>query len=71
MAEFTRGGALLPQEIIWEDGRKYGIDRVVDVRQAFSTKAGSAGTRYTCMVGGQEVHLFYEENNLWFLERRH
>lgn len=25
--------------------------------------------RYTCIIGGQEKHLFYEDNNMWFMER--
>jgi hypothetical protein len=25
---------------------------------------------YTCMIAGQECHLFYEENQKWFLERK-
>ena len=37
-------------------------------RQAL--KAGGVGIRYTCIVDGQESHLYYEDNNLWFMEER-
>ena len=40
-----------------------------DKRRAASTKAGGVGERYTCIVNGKEVHLFYEDNNMWFMER--
>lgn len=69
LAEFTREGILLPREITWEDGRKYVIRNIKDKRRAASTKAGGVGERYTCMIDGKEVFLFYEDNNMWFMER--
>ena len=70
MAEFSAEGRLLPKSFIWEDGREYQIDRVKDKRRAASTKAGGVGERYTCMVEGREVFLYYEDNNMWFMEKR-
>ena len=48
----------------------YKIQKVTDVRRAASLKAGGAGIRYTCIVDGKESHLFYEDNNMWFMEER-
>ena len=70
MAEFSAEGRLLPKSFVWEDGREYQIDRVKDKRRAASTKAGDVGERYTCMVEGREVFLYYEDNNMWFMEKR-
>jgi len=61
-------GCLRPTSVIWVDGRKYLIDRVIDCRRAASLKAGGIGIRYTCRIAGQEKYLFYEGNNLWFME---
>ena len=69
LAEYSKDGLLIPKEITWEDGRKYEITRVKDKRRAASTRAGGVGMRYTCVIGGQEKHLFYEDNNMWFMER--
>ena len=69
VAVFSNEGILLPRSFIWEDGQEYQIDRVKDKRRAASTKAGGVGERYTCMVGGREVFLYYEDNNMWFMER--
>lgn len=69
MAEFTKEGRLTPVNFKWDDGRIFKIQRVTDVRRAASLKAGGVGTRYTCMICGQKRHLYYEENNLWFMER--
>lgn len=69
VAVFSSEGVLLPKSFIWEDGREYQIDRVKDKRRAASTKAGGVGERYTCVVEGKEVFLFYEDNNMWFMER--
>ena len=70
MAEFTNDGRLLPRSFIWKDGRVYEIQKVTDVRRAASLRAGGAGIRYTCIVDGKESHLFYEDNNMWFMEER-
>ncbi len=68
MAEFTKDGRLMPHSIKWEDGSIYEITRVKDCRRAASLKAGGVGMRYTCIISGQEKHLFYEDNNMWFVE---
>jgi hypothetical protein len=77
-ASFDQEGRLWPQEIIWEDGRRYTIDKVVELRQAASLKAGGQGDRYTIRVGGRETYLFFERSceltgshlGRWFVERR-
>lgn len=68
LAEFSKDGRLIPKEIIWEDGRRFEIDRVKDIKRAASMKGGGVGMRYTCIIMGQEKYLFYEENNFWFVE---
>ena len=45
---------MLPREIIWEDGQKYEIDRVIDIRPAYAAKAGGQGDRYTIKSMVQE-----------------
>ena len=67
-AEFSKDGRLVPKSFIWEDGIEYEITRVKDVRRAASLKAGGVGERYTCLIQGKEVYLFYEEKNKWFIE---
>ena len=70
LAEFSKEGVLRPCRITWEDGRRYMIDRVKKCERRASRKAGGMGLMYTCMVGGQEVNLFYEENMKWFVTRK-
>ena len=70
LAEFSREGFLRPCRITWEDGRKYTIDRVKKCERRASRKAGGMGLMYTCIVEGQEVNLFYEENQRWFVTRK-
>ena len=77
-ADFLADGTLLPREIIWEDGEKYEIDKVINITQAPARKAGGQGDRYTIQVHGQQSYLFFERSaNLngknigrWFVERR-
>lgn len=69
-AEFTKDGRLIPKSFVWKDGQVYEIQKVTDVRRAASLKAGGVGLRYTCIVDGCKSHLYYEDNNLWFMEER-
>ena len=77
-ADFAEDGTLLPRVITWEDGEKFAIDKIVDIRQAAAMKAGGQGDRYTIKVRGSQSYLFFERStNLtgtnigrWFVERR-
>ncbi len=69
VAEFDESGQLLPRSIVWEDGRQYEIDRILDVCPAASLKLGGCGIRYTCRIKGREVQLFQDENR-WFMAGR-
>ena len=59
-ADFDADGTLLPRIITWEDGEKYEIDRIIDIRQAAAMKAGGQGDRYTIMIRGNQSYLFFE-----------
>lgn len=78
VVSFRSDGVMLPRIITWEDGRKYEIDRVSDIRQAAAMKAGGQGDRYTVWINGVQSYLFFERNSSldgnnigrWFVERR-
>ena len=38
--EHSSDGTMLPRTVVWEDGLKYDIDRVIDIRPAYAAKAG-------------------------------
>ncbi|MDR0906396.1 MAG: hypothetical protein LBN00_09555 [Oscillospiraceae bacterium] len=71
-ADITAEGQVLPRSFVWEDGVRYEIDRVLDVRRAASLKAGGAGLRYTVKIQGRERYLWLEDDGggRWFMERR-
>lgn len=78
LATFKREGLLLPREIVWEDGRRFPVDKVLDLRPAAAQKAGGQGDRYTILVGGRLSFLFFEHSaalegtrvGRWFVEKR-
>ena len=77
-ATFDEFGRMVPRSLVWEDGTRYMIDKVTDVRQAAAMKAGGQGDRYTIRVQGKESYLFFERSpdltgdhiGRWFVERR-
>jgi len=78
VTEIRDDGVMLPLIIKWEDGIKYEVDRVLDVRPGYAAKAGGQGDRYTIMVNGRRTHLYFERSTnitgkiigRWFVERK-
>lgn len=66
IARITREGKITPLYVVWENGCKYEIDRILEVRNAAS-QVGGCGVMYRCRIQGQERNLYYEINK-WFLE---
>jgi len=67
-AYFTKEGEIFPIKFVWEDGRKYTVDKILDKRKAASLKVGGQGIRYTCRVSGKEIYMYLEDGNRWFIE---
>lgn len=75
---FDEIGRMLPHVITWEDGKRFEIDRVTDIRPAPAMRAGGQGDRYTIWIGGQQSYLFFERYatvsgcclGRWFVERK-
>ncbi|MCL2320880.1 MAG: hypothetical protein FWC47_02100 [Oscillospiraceae bacterium] len=68
VAEFNTRGEIKPLMIIWEDGRKFEIDQVMDKKNCASLKHGGVGTRYVCRVRNRIIRIFLEDNK-WFLDK--
>ena len=76
--QFISDGSMRPRALIWRDGRKYEIERILDMRPACAQKAGGQGDRYTIRTNNHETHIFFEHNlnydnrilGRWFVERR-
>lgn len=70
-------GRMIPLNIKWEDGAVYHIDKVTDVRQAYASKSGGQGDRYTVVINGRSKYLYFERSaaingdivGCWFVER--
>ena len=67
---FSTEGEMTPKFIIWEDGRRFDIDRVLSVGREANRRAGGCGICYRCRVLGKEIKLYYEENFRWFVESK-
>lgn len=75
---FSTEGQMSPRALVWTDGKRYEIDRVLDIRPAHAEKAGGQGDRYKVKMKGLEKQLFFEHNTdassfmvgRWFVEGR-
>ena len=66
-ADHLLDGTTRPLMLRAEDGPVIRIDRITDVREAPSLKAGGQGVRYTCQIENSITHLFYDDP-YWFIE---
>ena len=69
IVKFKEDGQIIPLQVLWEDGRVFEIDRILDMRPGVSLKVGGQGIRYVCRIRNKEVSLYYEEPR-WFVESR-
>jgi len=75
--KMTKDGKIIPISLIWEDGKRYHIDRVISVRPAPALKAGGQGDRYEILVNGKISRLWFTHNEdisdphvgWWFAEK--
>ncbi len=71
IVKYTKEGKIRPLQLIWTDDTTYEIDRVTDIRNSASLKAGGMGLRFTCIISGHESFLYFEERtNKWFVEKK-
>ncbi len=59
VVEFRPDGVMLPLEIRWDDGRRYAVERVVDVSLSPSDTIGE-DDKYTILVNGVQKFLYFE-----------
>lgn len=69
IVRFTKTGQMIPITIIWKDGKKYEIDKVLDIKIAASMKVGGQGERYNCKIMGNSTYLWLEDG-IWFVEAK-
>ena len=68
LTEIDENGKKTPK-IIDFDGKKFEIDRVIDVKKCSSMKVGGVGERYRVRINGKATYIFFEDNK-WFVEEK-
>ncbi|MBQ3136204.1 MAG: hypothetical protein IJB74_01845 [Clostridia bacterium] len=69
VARINSEGSVTPLTVIWENGKKFEIDKVYSVQRAYATKVGGTGIRYEISVSGKKTYLFEDEGK-WFVEAK-
>lgn len=64
---FLKEGGMRPLWLIWEDGRRFEVEKVCFVERKPSHVGSLLPMRYTCIVRGKEKYLYFEGSR-WFLE---
>lgn len=58
-----------PLSLIFEDGKTYTIDRLIQRKRCAAMKVGGTGIRYTVSILGKETYIF-EDDGKWFVEAK-
>ena len=66
LAEIDENGKKTPKVITFRD-KEFMIDRILDVTNRASMKAGGVVERYTIRICGKTTYLYYEFNK-WYVE---
>lgn len=66
VALVDKEGKLTPLILVWDNGVKYKIDKILEIKKGASV-TGGCGILYRCRIMNQERKLFYERNR-WFME---
>lgn len=61
-----KDGEIVPLYVVWDDGKKYKIEKIFNKQRRAST-VGGCGLRYSCMIEGKQRNIFYEKDK-WFIE---
>ncbi len=69
LVDVGEDGGAQPLCIYWRDGRRFEVDRLLEVRRAAATRTGGQGVRYTCRINDRRVYLF-EDGGRWFVEAK-
>lgn len=69
IVRYTEDGQVIPLAVRWSPEQLFEIDRVLDVRQAASLRAGGTGIRYLCRIQGKERFIWLEGNK-WFVDTK-
>lgn len=68
--EFSTEGKMKPLYIEWENGTKYYIDRVGEVKYAPANVGAEIPVRFACEINGYKRYLYYEDSlKKWFVEK--
>lgn len=66
LVHFDQEGKMRPVMIEFDEGQKFEIDKIVDVRRAACQSVGGVGDRYTVRIQGRESYLWFEKGR-WFV----
>ena len=69
VAAISPNGRVTPMEIIWPDGRRFPVDRVLERRRAESGILHVRGYRYTIYTCGRRRFLWRDDDGRFFVER--
>ena len=67
VAELGADGHVVPLYIIWPDGRRFDIEKVVDTGFSSSPKPGCSGVRYSVVISGQ-TKVLWRDGRGFFVE---
>lgn len=71
LVEISAEGQMTPKKIIWDDGTRYTIDRVLARHRHHVDGKVEVTDEFKILVYGQERYIYWDyKNNRWFVKER-
>ena len=68
ICKYEYSGDIIPLEIIWHDGQRFKIDRILQVCPFTGKNNEGITRRYTCMIHQHRRYLYFSKK-YWYVER--
>lgn len=69
IAKFPIDGIVKPVAVVWEDGRRFDVEKIVDFTQLPKMDASGFRYIYKCIIAGTDRCIYYNDDK-WYLECR-
>lgn len=70
IVKYDLEGDKIPLCILWNDGRRFLIDKLLEKKERPSMKTGGRGIRYKCRITGRDTYLWHDSDGKWYVEAK-
>lgn len=67
VADMRPNAQILPMKVIWNDGREFIIEQILDIKRNNIEKLGEQCMAYYCIISGKRKVIYLDSDMQWFV----